>query len=198
MFCVMRAEWRYVIVVGRETSTRRGRNFLPGSLWTPSLGHSQLLGPVSRRAVLISLLHDHPPPLENSSAVPFTEAGFHSMLGTEAWELSATASSKSTGSCGSQKVLILWIYHGSIYPGHAGAAGPTTTLIIKDLPYHPDSIIHSLDTACARTLKINIKVINGNSTQIGMVKRKKLLEQTNGKPKDDSRFSSMQKPKLCK
>lgn len=89
-------------------------------------------------------------------------------------------------------------HHGSIYPGHAGAAGPRTTLIIKDLPYHPDSIIHSLDIACARTLKINIKVINGNSTQIGMVERKKLLEQTNGKPKDDSRFSSMQKPKLCK
>lgn len=53
--------------------------------------------------------------------------------------------------------------------------------------------IHALDIACARTLQINRLAIN----KIGMVERKKLLEQINGKPKDGSRFSSMQKFKLC-
>lgn len=78
--------------------------------------------------------------------------------------------------------------------GHADTAGPWTILNIKNLAYHhPKVMIHALDIACARTLQISSTAINRNSTQIGMVKRKKLLEQVSGKAKGGSRFSSMQK-----
>lgn len=107
----MRTERRYFVVVGKESSARFSRNSLSGPLWALSIGYRQLWGPGSKRAVPTSFPHDHPPPLENSTAVPFTEAGFHSILNTEAWDLSAAASNRPSQSSGSQQILILWVCH---------------------------------------------------------------------------------------
>lgn len=93
------------MVAGKESSARFGRNSISGSLRVPSVR------PGSKGAVPTSFPPDHPPPRENSSAVPITEAGFHSTLSTEARDLSAAASTKPNQGSRSQQMLILWVYH---------------------------------------------------------------------------------------
>lgn len=67
------------------------------------------------------------------------------------------------------------------FPGDAHAAGPWTTLSRKDLTYCPQVLLHLLDTILSRTLSI---AIHRNPTQIGIIKRKNLLVQINGRSKD--------------